>query len=321
MPKILIAACVALVSVLVGVTLLAGGLAESLAAVDQPRDTAACQPLADAAGKSSGGRVGSLSHEQRNNAKIIIDAANHAGAGSFGAQVGVATAMTESTLHNLSGGDRDSGGLFQQRPSQGWGSRAQITDPKHASREFYEHLMAIPGWQHMPLTVAAQRVQRSAYPDRYAEHSSLAAKLVKQGGGGTLTCKNTGNDHGGPKVEAAIKFALAQRGKPYVWGAAGPDSYDCSGLTLQAWRKAKVKLPRVTREQYTQGKHVPTGQAKRGDLLFWSSDGSAGGIHHVAIDLGGGKMVEAQQTGVPVKTSSIRHKGLMPKAVRLAAKS
>jgi hypothetical protein len=88
--------------------------------------------------------------------------------------------MQESRLTNLgnlgSRNDHDSLGLFQQRPSSGWGTPAQITDPVYASTKFYEKLKTIAGWETMPLTEAAQRVQISAYPDAYAKHEPVATR-------------------------------------------------------------------------------------------------------------------------------------------------
>jgi murein DD-endopeptidase MepM/ murein hydrolase activator NlpD len=96
--------------------------------------------------------------------------------------IAVATAMQESRLTNLgnlgSRNDHDSLGLFQQRPSAGWGSPAQIMDPVYASTKFYEKLKTIAGWERMALTEAAQRVQISAYPDAYAKHEPLATQIV-----------------------------------------------------------------------------------------------------------------------------------------------
>ena len=92
--------------------------------------------------------------------------------------VAVAVALQESGLHNLSYGDRDSLGLFQQRPSAGWGSPAQIRDPVYSSTQFYRHLQAVRGWEAMPLTVAAQAVQGSATPRAYARHEDSAHRLL-----------------------------------------------------------------------------------------------------------------------------------------------
>ncbi|WP_425556078.1 C40 family peptidase, partial [Kitasatospora nipponensis] len=93
--------------------------------------------------------------------------------------VALATALQESGLRNLTYGDRDSLGLFQQRPSQGWGTAAQILDPVHASTEFYSALQKVSGWESMTVTQAAQAVQVSGYPGAYAKWEPLAAALQK----------------------------------------------------------------------------------------------------------------------------------------------
>jgi hypothetical protein len=93
--------------------------------------------------------------------------------------VALATVWQESKLRNLSGGDRDSIGLFQQRPSQGWGTPGQISDPRYASRTFYTELLKVDGWQDMRVTDAAQAVQRSAHPEAYEKWADKAASLAK----------------------------------------------------------------------------------------------------------------------------------------------
>src|SRR5512141_2521483 len=92
--------------------------------------------------------------------------------------IGVATAIQESSLRNPAGGDRASVGLFQQRPSQGWGTPEQLHDPVYASQKFFAKLLTIPDWQNLPLTDAAQAVQRSAYPDAYAQWEPDATQIV-----------------------------------------------------------------------------------------------------------------------------------------------
>ncbi|MEU9041425.1 MULTISPECIES: C40 family peptidase [unclassified Kitasatospora] len=94
-----------------------------------------------------------------------------------GQTIALATALQESGLSNLSSGDRDSLGLFQQRPSQGWGTPVQIQDPVYASTSFYKALLGAAGWQQLPLTMAAQAVQKSGYPDAYAKWENLATAL------------------------------------------------------------------------------------------------------------------------------------------------
>ncbi|MEU3887348.1 heavy metal transporter [Streptomyces sp. NPDC029041] len=105
--------------------------------------------------------------------------------------IALATALQESALRNIRHGDRDSLGLFQQRPSQGWGTPKEIMDPTYSAGEFYDHLVKVPGYTRLPLTVAAQRVQRSGFPQAYAKHEPdaalLAAALTGQSAA-TLTC-------------------------------------------------------------------------------------------------------------------------------------
>lgn len=97
----------------------------------------------------------------------------------------------------------------------------------------------------------------------------------------------------------AVRVALAQVGKPYQWGAAGPSSFDCSGLTMYAWAAAGVSLPHSSAMQYSATTRVPTSALQAGDLLFYGSP-----IHHVAMYIGGGRMVEAPYSGSSVRVTS-----------------
>ncbi len=92
--------------------------------------------------------------------------------------IAIATAFQESKIHNIDYGDRDSVGLFQQRPSQGWGTREQVLDPRHAIGRFYDGLVKVKGYTSMSITEAAQRVQRSAFPGAYAQHEDYARALA-----------------------------------------------------------------------------------------------------------------------------------------------
>ncbi|OON29343.1 hypothetical protein BSA16_21935 [Micromonospora sp. Rc5] len=125
-----------------------------------------------------------LDAEQTANAKAIIAATKKTGLDERAAVISIGTALQESKLQNLGHlGDRndhDSLGLFQQRPSSGWGSPEQITDPQYATTAFLKGLRQVDGWQDMPLTDAAQTVQVSAYPDAYAQWEQQAADLVAQ---------------------------------------------------------------------------------------------------------------------------------------------
>jgi murein DD-endopeptidase MepM/ murein hydrolase activator NlpD len=126
--------------------------------------------------------VPDLIEEQVRNAAIIISVAQQMKVPPRGWVIAVATALQESRLTNLpflgDRNDHDSIGLFQQRPSQGWGTPEQLADPAYQAHNFFQKLLTIPGWQTMPLTVAAQRVQVSAFPDAYAKHEPLASRIV-----------------------------------------------------------------------------------------------------------------------------------------------
>ncbi|WP_254790748.1 MULTISPECIES: LysM peptidoglycan-binding domain-containing protein [unclassified Curtobacterium] len=127
----------------------------------------------------------SLSAEQRGNAATIVAVGRSLGVSDHGIVIALAAAMQESSLRNLSHGDRDSVGLFQQRPSQGWGSAAALQDPATAAKRFFtgnpghtRGLLDIAGWSSMNVTTAAQAVQVSAYPKAYAQWEKTAQRLL-----------------------------------------------------------------------------------------------------------------------------------------------
>ena len=114
----------------------------------------------------------------------------------------------------------------------------------------------------------------------------------------------------------AIAYARAQIGKPYVWAAAGPDTFDCSGLTMMSWRAGGVGLPHWSVAQYAQGKKIPLGQLRPGDLVFFATDLTEyRSIHQVGLYIGGGQMIEAPYTGANVRISTIA-RGSLYGAVR-----
>jgi len=125
-----------------------------------------------------GGVVVDLSTEQAENATTIVAVAVRRGLPARAASIALATAYQESKLRNLDHGDRDSLGLFQQRPSQGWGTAKQIQDPYHAVNAFYDALVKVDGYQTMRVTEAAQKVQRSGFPEAYADHEADGRALA-----------------------------------------------------------------------------------------------------------------------------------------------
>ncbi|AXB47217.1 C40 family peptidase [Amycolatopsis albispora] len=254
--------------------------------------------------------AGNLKDEQLQIVTLIITIGKQRQLSPRAWQIAIQAGMTESGLRNLTYGDRDSLGIFQMRPSMGWGTVAQVTDPPYQVNKFYDVLLGVKGWETMRPGDAAQAVERSGFPDRYHKWEPMAVHLVENVGE-VVDAAGCGEGTGAvlpPSQTAAkaIEFALGEQGKPYVWGATGPNSYDCSGLMLRAYEAAGVTLPRVSRDQYKAGAMLPVEQAQPGDLLFWAYDPSnPKTIHHVAMYLGDGKMVEAQQSGVPVHTRKV----------------
>lgn len=120
----------------------------------------------------------SLSIEQAENAALITAISVQRGLPARAATIALATAYQESKLYNVESGDRDSLGLFQQRPSQGWGTAEQVLNPYYAANAFYDALVEIDGYETMRVTEAAQEVQRSGYPEAYAAHESDARILA-----------------------------------------------------------------------------------------------------------------------------------------------
>jgi cell wall-associated NlpC family hydrolase len=216
---------------------------------------------------------------------VIVDVGERMAVPSYGQVIAIAVALQESDLRDLDYGDADSLGLFQQRPSQGWGSPAQILNTDYAATAFYHHLMAVPGWESMALTQAAQAVQQSAFPAAYARWQGEATSLVQQFAAGTIrgglphpvrltpippaplvtspsSASSPAPALGGDgticgivalpagSVGQVLGFAAAQVGKSYVLGATGPDAWDCSALVQAAYATAGVDLPRTADEQY-----------------------------------------------------------------------
>jgi peptidoglycan DL-endopeptidase CwlO len=157
---------------------------------------------------------------------------------------------------------------------------------------------------------ASSERARTDRTDRSGRGDSFSSSGSSDTGGGS----SQGSSSAGA---AAVAWAKTQLGKDYEWGADGPSTYDCSGLTLQAWARQGVSLPHSSVLQYSVTKHVSISSLRVGDLVFFATDTSnPGTIHHVALYAGGGQMVEAPYTGAQVRISSIYRSGLMPYAGR-----
>jgi cell wall-associated NlpC family hydrolase/outer membrane murein-binding lipoprotein Lpp len=150
-----------------------------------------------------------------------------------------------------------------------------------------------------------ERLRRRALLRRLAAERAARARAAAARAGTFRAGSGTAGAPSGAAARA-VAFARSQLGKPYLWGASGPSSYDCSGLTMAAYRTAGVWLPRVSRAQWNAGPRVGLGSLAPGDLVFFASDpGNPGTIHHVGMYIGGGAMVEAPYSGASVRIASI----------------
>ncbi|MFJ9864594.1 heavy metal transporter [Streptomyces sp. NPDC101165] len=193
--------------------------------------------------------------EQAVNAATIAAVGTGRGMPERAVAIALATAIQESGLRNIQHGDRDSLGLFQQRPSQGWGTEQQVMDPAYAAGIFYAHLARVPDYTDLPLTVAAQRVQRSGYPEAYAKHepdATLLAAALTGRSAATLTCdgrpERTAEATGPDAVRAALvrdfgRDALQETGAE-VGGTEVPSPSPSPSVTATAHgRTVTVPVP------------------------------------------------------------------------------
>jgi peptidoglycan DL-endopeptidase CwlO len=328
-------------ALVLGLAVLAGGTGSSVAAQGAVPDSVLGQLAQDECAAS--GPVPSLSAEQAANAETIVAAALALGAGERGAQIALMVAYTESSLENLGPelGNDGSLGLFQQRAAAGWGTTSEEEDPTDAAGMFVERLLSVPDWQGIAPWVAAQDVQDSAFDGvpspsnngssvvggNYKANWSFAGTFVAaiavlgdtMGCGAEMGAQPAGpaNSFGlpagyaipadaTPAEKLAISYAISKLGDAYVWGAAGPASFDCSGLTMMAWAQAGVALAHYTGDQMHEGTAVEGfGAISPGDLvLIPGAEGSLANPGHVGLYIGDGLVLSATdpEQGVIVQT-------------------
>ena len=174
---------------------------------------------------TSEGAEHDLAPDQAGNAALITAVAQQRGLPARAATIALATAVQESKLRNIAYGDRDSLGLFQQRPSQGWGTPEQLQDPVYATNAFFDVLVQVDGYADLPITDVAQRVQRSAFPDAYADHEPEGrayASALTGWSPASLTCRlrpvtdvtaqAVGEDGLWPRAAEVVARVRAERG-------------------------------------------------------------------------------------------------------------
>ncbi|WP_460790711.1 NlpC/P60 family protein [Nocardioides maradonensis] len=289
------------------------------------------------------GRTVTLDHRQLARAATIIAVGRSEGVPPRGQLIALMAALTESSLRVLSntsaypgsasipndgnGGDHDSLGLFQQRPAAGWGTAQNLMDPIWSSRAFYggpngpnhgspRGLLDVDGWQTVDPGAAAQAIEGSNYPGRYAVNQPVAEKILAALSGVSLTGELgcTQPDGGVPAhlppgfPGALIAAAAREIGTPYVWGGGSFDGptgggFDCSGLVLYAAYQAsdgRIRLPHYTGDQIHLGQPVAWGDKRPGDLIFFRYPG-ARAPHHVAIYVGGDQILQSPRSGEDVR--------------------
>ncbi len=227
----------------------AGGIAIAVTRIAGPGVSPGCTATVASRGYQ-------LELAQATNAATIAAVGKRDGIEDHGVTVALAAALQESKLHNLPGGDLDSVGLFQQRPSQGWGSASQLMVPSYAASAFYRALVQVPGWASLPVTDAVQRVQHSAAPEAYAvwepEARDLAQVLTGEVAGG-LTCQfsTPSTNNGASTLSDAMATEL---GSP----ALGADLTPARGWTVASWMVANAYAYRITSVSFAGLRWTPS---------------------------------------------------------------
>ena len=203
--------------------------------------------------------------------------------------IALAAALQESKLENIEHGDRDSLGLFQQRPSQGWGTPEEIRDPRYAAGRFYSALKKVKGWKEMRVTDAAQRVQRSAYPhayEKWADESAVLARALTGRATGAVECTVSGE----PALRGDAAAAALMEGLRLDWGKGlGRAAEQVAGVTVAVgdagagwryahWLVAHARDTGLERVRFADLEwHAPTGKWQQ-----VTGDRAAGGTTVVA---------------------------------------
>lgn len=300
--------------------------------------------------RNADGATLTLDQTQLQRAATIIAVGKSEDIPARGQLVALMAALTESSLrvlantgaypssgsipHDGDGSDHDSLGLFQMRPSTGWGRLAELMDPVWSTRAFYggadgpNHgsppgLLDVSGWQTIAPGAAAQAVEVSAYPDRYAVNEPVASMILARLTGVSVDassgCDQPDNAAGDVPADlpagfagALIAAATTEIGTPYVWGGGsytGPTDggFDCSGLVMYAAYVAshgRLRLPHYTGAQIHDGRGVAWNDKQPGDLIFFTYPGATA-PHHVAIYLGGDRILHAPHAGQDVRYGTI----------------
>lgn len=191
------------------------------------------EPLVVRCAATSAGTDWYLEPDQAGTAALLAGTSLRRGLPARATTIAIATGLQESKLRNIDYGDRDSLGIFQQRPSQGWGTVEQVMDPVFATNAFFDALVRVEGYQDLPVTEAAQAVQRSGFPDAYAQHETRARAWASAMYGyepGALTCTLPPADGPGDPAALAVRIDRDLGGLGVSFPAEGIVEVDASSM-------------------------------------------------------------------------------------------
>ncbi|WP_410627461.1 NlpC/P60 family protein [Amycolatopsis sp. cmx-8-4] len=299
-----------------------GSLSAYLSA-DSPKDMLARAQLLDAVG---GDRLNALDRLQQ----AQTEKSNKDSAARKAAEI--AQQKQDAARQAKNGADAAQSAAVSAQDNQQTQNSALEANKSSVEQQLYTAQAKVNGLQGQRQRYQDWLAQKQREDDERARQAALASS--GGGGGGRPSGGSRPSAPAGASIEAVIARALSKLGMPYAWGggnASGPTrgirdggvadrygdynkiGFDCSGLMIYAFAGVR-SLSHYSGYQYTSGRQVPLSQMRRGDMLFY---GGAGGIHHVALYLGGGQMVEAPQSGLRVRIAPVRYGGIMPYATRL----
>lgn len=299
-----------------------GSLSAYLSA-DSPKDMLARAQLLDAVG---GDRLNALDRLQQ----AQTEKSNKDSAARKAAEI--AQQKQDAARQAKDGADVAQNAAVSAQDNQQTQNSALEANKSSVEQQLYTAQAKVNGLQGQRQRYQDWLAQKQREDDERARQAALASS--GGGGGGRPSAGSRPSAPAGASIEAVIARALSKLGMPYAWGGgngSGPTrgirdggvadrygdynkiGFDCSGLMIYAFAGVR-SLSHYSGYQYTSGRRVPLSQMRRGDMLFY---GGAGGIHHVALYLGGGQMVEAPQSGLRVRIAPVRYGGIMPYATRL----
>ncbi|MEA5361378.1 NlpC/P60 family protein [Amycolatopsis sp., V23-08] len=298
-----------------------GSLSAYLSA-DSPKDMLARAQLLDAVG---GDRLNALDRLQQ----AQTDKSNKDSAARKAAEI--AQQKQDAARKAKDGADAAQTAAVTAQDNQQTQNSALEANKSSVEQQLYTAQAKVNGLQGQRQRYQDWLAQKQREDDERARQAALGSS---GGGGGRPSAGPAPSAPAGASIEAVIARALSKLGMPYAWGGGNASGatrgirdggvadrygdynkigFDCSGLMIYAFAGVR-SLPHYSGYQYTAGRRVPLSQMRRGDMLFY---GGAGGIHHVALYLGGGQMVEAPQSGLRVRVAPVRYGGIMPYATRL----